>query len=276
MTEPSMPPAGNAIGLHAILSRPYRHLARGGSVQVYGSADRIFVVKALASIDDIIAWHASDGHALTDLPWAMALGKTAAMALGKTATGKLTEPRIAELIRLATRTSFQLANQQLRQQSGLVHLHIPPADTGLPKIDCGDRTIDPASEVFVVQHMADRVDRIMNRHMAAGNTEAARQVIDDIIALVRQIWAMGIAEQTLNFHNNYGYANGRLILLDIGDLRASRDMVMDHAQQEKILHKKSAAWLQRRHPELGDYLAKRTRQCLSAKAVAILWQKAAG
>ena len=266
MTERSPPSTGSSIDLRAILSQPFRHLARGGSVQVYGSADGAFVFKALASIDDIIAWHASDGHALTDLPWAMALSEQ---------TANPTAPEIAEQIRAATCTSFHLANQRLRRDSGLIHLHIPLGDTDLPKIECGERIVDPASEVFVVQHMAERVDRAITRHMAAGNTAAALQIIDDVIALIRRLWAMGIAEQTLNFHNNYGYADGRLILLDIGDLRESRAMVMDHAQQQKILHKKSAAWLQRDHPELGDYLAGQVRRHLSSEALPQLWQNAA-
>ncbi len=248
--------------LPTILAQPYRHLARGGSVQVYGSADGRYVLKTLASIEDIIAWHASDGHALTDLPWARALGNS--------------DAQIAEQIRAVTLASFRLAEQSLRHESGLIALHFPTSGGTLPGIDCTGTIIDPNRETLVVQRRAERVDTALNRHLAAGDQPAARQVIDHVVALVRHLWSMGIAEQTLNFHNNYGYAQGRLILLDIGDLVRSRDLILAHARQEKILHKKSAAWLQRRHPDLADYLARQTRQHLSAEAIAVLWQKAAG
>ncbi len=248
--------------LPTIFAQSYRHLARGGSVQVYGSADGRYVLKTLASAEDIIAWHASDGHALTDLPWARALGDS--------------DAQIAEQIRAATLASFRLAEQCLRRESGLIALHFPVPGEILPNIDCGGAIIDPNREPLVLQHRAERVDAALDRHLAAGDQAAARQVIDHVVALVRHLWAMGIAEQTLNFHNNYGYAQGRLILLDIGDLVRSRNLVLTHARQEKILHKKSAAWLQRRDPDLADYLARQTRQHLSAEAMTILWQKAAG
>lgn len=244
--------------LHNILDQPYRHLARGGSVQVYASADGRYVLKTLATARDIIAWHASDGYALTDLPWARTLGAN--------------DAEIAGEIRAATLASFRLAEQCLRHESGLVALHFPTPDSDLPPIDCGDLIIDPGREPLVVQHRAERVDAAIARHAATHDQAAARQVIDDVVALVRHLWAMGIAEQALNFHNNYGYAQGRLILLDIGDLRRSRDMVMEHARSEKILHKKSAAWLQHRYPDLARYLAQRVRHDLSAEAIAILWQ----
>ncbi len=250
------------ISLPTILAQPYRHLARGGSVQVYASADGRYVLKTLASAADIIAWHASDGHALTDLSWARSLGGS--------------DAEIAAQIRAATLASFRLAERYLRHESGLVALHFPNPHKHLPIIDSGGAAaIDPNREPLVVQHRAERVDAALMRHQAAGDGPAARRVIDDVVTLVRQLWALGIAEQTLNFHNNYGYAKGRLILLDIGDLRLSRDIIMAHASQQKILHKKSAIWLRRHDPDLADYLARRVGQDLSAEAVAILWQNAA-
>ncbi len=253
--------------LRAMLSQPYRRLARGGSVHVYGSADGRYVLKALAAAADIIAWHASDGHALADLPWAQALGGTAAPGD--------TDTEIANRIRAATLASFRLANRHLRRESGLIHLHFPAANNSLPRIDCGDRVIDPGREPLVLQHRAERVDAALTRLGATGDNAACRQVIDDIVALVRHLWTLGIAEQTLNFHNNYGYIDDRLILLDIGDLCRSRELVMAHARQDKILHKKSAAWLRHRDPDLANYLAQQAQRCLSPEAVTILWQNAA-
>lgn len=243
----------------AALDQPYRTLARGGNVHAYVSDDSAYVLKTLATPDDIIEWFASDGLRLSDVPWARAL------VAGETPS----EAAIAAAITARSLASYQLAAARLPRQTALIHLQLPGETGQFPTVQVAGQPFDAAARPFILQHRADLVKRCLS-----GDPISPHAVVDAVIAFIAELWSGGIAEDTLNFHNNMGFVGGRLVQIDIGELRQSRAAIRDHAASAKILHKKSFAWLRHQHPTLADYMRDQVTQHLSLDRVEARWRQA--
>ncbi|MFQ5972049.1 MAG: hypothetical protein ACE5Q3_06915 [Alphaproteobacteria bacterium] len=252
-------PREDRPSLGGILAEPFQYLSRGGKLRVYASADGRYVLKVPTTPAEIVAWHESDGVRLTELAWARGLGSD--------------DLAIARRILDGGIESYRLAASRLWREAGLVHVHLPPYEDLEARVVVSDETapVDLSRSPFIVQHRAELLGRRIERLHATGDLEGCRACLDDLVRLIERIWAKGIAEHTLNFHNNTGYAARCLILLDVGELEESRGRVLAHARDEKILHKKSQAWLARRFPGLADDLASRIRLRLNPDAVERLW-----
>lgn len=242
-----------------ILDQPFAPLARGCNVRVYASADGNYVLKTWTTPADIIEWFASDGLAVTDLPWAPALAPPGADV-----------PTIIDTIQARAVASYRLAAEHLAAETGLVHLQCPddpPKTTPFPAVSIDNQTFDATAEPFILQHRAALV-----RHRLSGATQdQGRAIIDAVVGLIRHFWTQGIADDTLNFHNNMGFLGNRLVQVDIGEFSHSRDTIRDHAATNKILNKKSFAWLTREHPDLADYMRDQVTRHLSPTQVEALW-----
>lgn len=267
--HPAMPPViplANSIDIAAALDQPYRTLARGGNVHAYVSDDGAYVLKTLATPDDIIEWFASDGLHLTDVPWARALVATDDVAAGATPS----EAAIAAAIIARSLVSYQLAATRLPHQTALLHLQLPGETGRFPTVSTAGTNFDAATRPFILQYRADLVKRCLS-----GRPISPHAVIDAVVAFIADLWAGGIAEDTLNFHNNMGFVGGRLVQVDIGELQESRAAIRDHAASAKILHKKSFAWLQREHPPLADYMRDQVTQHLALDQIEARWARPA-
>lgn len=238
----------------AILDQSFTPLARGGNVRVYASADGRHVLKTWASEADVIEWFADDGDKVTDLPWARALAPPGA-----------DEKTIIAAMQARALASYRLAAADLAAETGLVHLQAPGETGPFPTISLPTGAFAAATQPFILQHRAELV-----RHRLRATPGPA--VIDAVIALVRHFWSKGIADDTLNFHNNMGFLADRLIQVDIGEFSRSKDTIRDHAATQKILAKKSFAWLSREHPDLAAYMRDQVTRHLSPTQVEALWR----
>ena len=256
--EATLPPAV----LGDVLAQPFAYLSRGGKVRAYAAADGAVVLKTLNAPAGIIDWYAEDGLRLHEVAWARGLGES--------------DNAIARRIYADGLASYGLAAAALAEETGLLHLEATPAGgsgpvVGVTEEDGTAGRLDLAQTPFIVQRRARLVADVLKARLAAGDAAGCRRVLDDVIALIEAIWRTGITDDTFNFHNNCGYAGGRLIQIDIGELIAGRAAVLERARSEKVLRKKSFAWLARRDQGLADYFAVQVRARLNPAAVEALW-----
>ena len=246
----------------SILDQPFVYLARGCKLHAFRAADGRHVLKTPTTADEIIAWYASDGLHLADLAWARPRGAT--------------DRDRAAAIRQSGLASAALAWDHLRDETALHHVELAPGGwSGSPRIELGNDLppLDPAREPFIIQRYADLVGPRLKHAATAGDTPACRRVLDDVVDLTRQLWAAGIAEDTMNFANNCGYVDGVLVQIDVGEFTASRDLVLRHAAEQRILQRKSFRRLRRNYPDLADYFAARVGERLSPAAVREMWRQ---
>ncbi len=250
------------MNIDRILAQPFHHIARGCRFHAFRSADGRYVLKTLTTPDEIIEWFASDGLRLADLPWAAALGETDAAR--------------CRAIEADSLRSLTLAWRWLRAETAMIYLETEPLGEARPPIDRGP-TFPPFAigrEPFMLQHHAELIGPLLHAKSAAGDMAAARQILDDLLGLMLKLSASGIASETLNFLNNCGYADGRMVQIDAGEFVASRDLVLEQARTRRILDRKSYRRLRLENPELADYFAARVEASLTPAAIEALWARA--
>lgn len=246
--------------VRCLLEQPFRFLSRGAKVHAYRSADGGTVLKTLNAPADVAQWFAEDGRPLDGPPWD--LGDDALAA--------------AEHLLARTLDSYRLAAAELWQETGLVWLQLEPAGSG-PLVRLGEGpALDAGRAPFILQHYAELVRHRIDDHEQTADHDGSRAVLDDVIGLIAAIWRKGITEDSFNFHNNYGYVQGRLIQVDVGEFHKSMDMVREQLRDPKILRRKSQAWLRRKYPRLADYFEEQVRHRLTAASLKIGSREATG
>lgn len=261
MTDTDPPVVGLSQAARArILAQPFSYLMRGGKVRAFASADGTIVLKTLNTLAAIIGWYAEDGVKLTEVAWARGLGAT--------------EAAIAARIYADGLASYQLAAAMSADETGLLALYPTGAAGAVVRVTDEDgtaATLDLATTPFILQRRATLVRAVIDARLAVSDLAGCRRVLDDVIGLILALWRQGITDDTFNFHNNCGYADGRLIQIDIGELIADRAAVLARARAQKVLHKKSFAWLTARDRGLADDFAARVRARLTVTAIEALW-----
>ncbi len=240
----------------AVLSQPFRYLARGAKVRAYVAADDRYVLKILNSAEDFVDWFVDEDDDLARLK----------------AASSRDDPIAAARVMLArAQSSYRLAAAELTEETGLLYLHLG-ATTDFADLEVtinGEKRLDADSDSYIVQHHAELVRARIKACEHAGDRDGSLRILDDVVALIGHIWRKGITEDSFNFHNNYGYVGDRLIQFDIGEFDKSADRVRDEIRALKVLRQKSQAYLRRKYPELADAFEARARTRLTADALGI-------
>ncbi len=233
-----------------ILEQPFHFLNRGAKVHAYRSADGRTVLKTLNAPADVARWFADDGRPLDGPAWD--LGDDALAA--------------AEAMLERTLDSYRMSAAEMWQDTGLVWQQLEPAGSGPMAPLGGGASLDTGNAPFILQHYADLVRHRIDASECNGDQGSSRTVLDDVIGLIASIWRKGITEDSFNFHNNYGYAQGRMIQVDVGEFHKSAEMVREQLRSPKVLRRKSQAWLRRKYPALADYFEAQVRLRLNEQA----------
>ncbi len=251
------------VDIDQILAQPFHHIARGCRLRAFRSADGSYVLKTLTTSDEIVEWCASDRLRHTDLPWAANLGET--------------DAERCRAIQAEGLHSAALAWAQLRAETAMIHLQSQPSGEDRTPVNRGPSFPPFASgrEPFLLQRHADLVGPLLAAQRVAGDATGSRRIVDDLIGLMLTFAARGIASETLNFLNNCGYVDGRMVQIDVGEFVASRDRVLEHARTRRILTRKSFHRLRESDPALADYFTSRIAERLTPAAIEALWAHAA-
>lgn len=142
--------------------------------------------------------------------------------------------------------SCKLAFEQLREESGLIYLHLNPG----VELNCTLTLLDPLkrpitlsadSLSFLIQKKAEPTLFYLDRLIKQGKKEEAKASIDAIIALINKRQAKGIKDLDLAPKKNMGFLDGEPLFLDVGCFSQGESKEnMDHTRQ------KLEAWLQAR------------------------------
>lgn len=151
----------------------------------------------------------------------------------------------------ATLKSYELAYEMLREETGILSLHLQEGG-GLPALHIVDRahrdhSIDLNGTAFILQKKATMIFEKLENASQSG----IKQGILDYIAFIQKRCSLYIADDDRDVGINFGFCDGRLLLLDPGRLfidptlaepdRVSREM--------KIATKRFRKWVEKHHPE---------------------------
>lgn len=129
-----------------------------------------------------------------------------------------------------TFNSCLLAYKLAQKQTGLAYVHLNPKE-GLPILNLVDRLgrkhqIDPAHYRFALQHKAEILD---------GRSE---EVTHSFYQLLNELGEKGLVNTDPKLRRNFGSLNGRVVVIDFGNLIYNPDQAKEQvALFEKKLHK---------------------------------------
>lgn len=226
--------------ISSLLDQKFTFLGSGGSCYVFLSEDQQHVIKFFKFHHlDPLHFH---------LPWTPAKG-------GKTA-------RIF--------SSCHLAHTALKQETGMLYLHLNQTHTFKKKLTLIDKlgiahSLDLDETAFLIQKRATMACDHLTDLMRRGELEKAKSSLDEIWNLLVSILEKRIEDHDMNIQTNCGFLNGKPIKIDVGPFKW--DEQMKRPEKRSAILKRTALrfqpWLEKRYPELSLHFKKITERTLS-------------
>lgn len=233
------------------LHQPYYYLAKGRQCFVFESADGQIVIKFLNySRFSLPRW-----LNMIPLPhfWEMWLLN-------------LEEKR--RLRFAATIESFQIAMQNLREETGLIYLHLQEGGE-LPTLEIRDRAkrlhqIDLNHTAFILQKKATPIYEELDHRYRTGGEAALNEGIKAFVAFLKKRCSLHLADDDRDVKINFGFYQGDIVLLDPGRLFHDPTLVnRERFEREiRIGSKRLRQWLNQNHPESVAFLDQQIEELL--------------
>ncbi|MBI3508978.1 MAG: hypothetical protein HY069_05040 [Chlamydiia bacterium] len=180
------------------LAQPFFYLGRGRQSFVFESQDHKYVLK-LPRLD----------RYRTKL-WMRCLAKNWARA----STAR------KEMRKAFVFNSFQIAAQELREETALLYLHLGKTEH-LPKLLLHDRMgrsffIPLNDQMFVLQRKIPLAFPLLKEHLAQKDARSSQEMVDKFLDLLLIRAKKRIFNRDSNFFANFGYAEGKFYQIDLG------------------------------------------------------------
>lgn len=188
------------------------------------------------------------------------------------AFGKLKQMRDAwierkEDIRHKTFTSCKLSYEELKEETGLIFVHLNPVQQVEKPVQIIDRigialTVDLNDTVFAIQKTAVlSTDRLQNA-IERKDSEQVERLLDDLIAFTVNRSLKGIDDADKSgLPRNFGYIDGHIVQIDIGAFIKQQAPypaeVIEQILQDKFSRLKNQ--LQKKFPNILPFLEERIK-----------------
>src|ERR1700722_307569 len=163
-------------------------------------------------------------------------------------------------------TSYRLAYEELREETGLIYLHLNKGTQLYRSIQIVDKLgithqIDLDNIEFLVQRRAKLLFPHIDQLMEQGNITGAQQTLHAVVEALAGRCKKGIFDEDPRLPNNLGILGQRAMFIDIG--RFVPDPTRIHPSVyandvKTITSKRLRPWLEQSHPELVSYLDEET------------------
>lgn len=230
--------------LSAILNQDYFYLARGGQCFAFVSADNQYVIKLFKS------YFSPAQNWLLSLPLPQTFKASQQKRLGRNQKKRDRDFK-----------SYELVFNQLKEESGLIHLHLAPTANDYPKLTIHDKLgiahcISLDKTAFIIQKKGELAFAHLDSLMTNLEIEKAKRAIDSLMDLVIIRSQKKIFDEDAKVHRNFGFLADRAIFIDVGRFRnepALADPTFFKADLLKTMGRLQD-WLKLNYPELAEYL----------------------
>ncbi len=228
-----------------LLSQPFFYLSRGGQSYVFISQDKKVVLKFFKK-----------NHALPD---------TLVSWIDRIVPEKLRRYRLQLLQTRHERfrsifSSCRLAYEKLREDTGMLYLHLNPTKDKYKPLTIVDRMgirhqIDLDKTSFVLQKRARLMLRTIKRQMSCKDLEGAKQSIRSMMLHLVRRSKQGIRDTDNALKRNYGDIGDKPVCIDVGSFILDPSLSEPKACQKELFRKtrRLRKWLRYHYPELFPY-----------------------
>ncbi len=181
------------------LNQPFRYLGKGAQTFVFASEDGKYVIKFFRYD------HMGDETFIRYLPF------------------ERFQLRVAKLKQKLEQdfTSYKIAYDNLKEETGLVYIHLNKTPSLLQKIHLVDKLgishfLDLDDLEFVVQKRASLLVPTLQEMIRNGQDEAAKSVITQLISYLKTRCDKEIFDKDPDLFTNFGVIEGKVIQIDVG------------------------------------------------------------
>lgn len=233
--------------LKSWLEQPFTYIGSGGQCYAFASQDGRLVIKFFK-------------HHLRRVPWITDhLPLPSRYALLRE---RQREKRNRKLLR--DFNSYLLAFHYLKEESGLVYIHLNKSEQLKQKVILIDRlgirhSIDLDQHEFVVQKRGELALPHLHKLLKSSEASEAKEAIDSILSLLVSRCQKGIYDEDPRIHCNLGFLSSKAFLIDVGRLRLddSRKDPSVYKQDIRLITERLKQVLEKESPSLANYLEER-------------------
>lgn len=228
----SLTKAENEEPLDAILQQTYTYLGRGHQCYAFGSEDGKLVIK-LPRYDRY------------RLSFFQRTCPFSFLTSNREIIRKDIERRRDFLIR-----SFELAFEELREETALLHLHLHRTEHLTQPLVIKDRLgrtyrLDPNRTAFLVQEKKPVMMAFFQEQLKKGDRKGAEEILDAFLHVITVRSEKGIYNKDPSFMRNFGWEEGKGVQIDVGSFYRKPNVSSKEAReksfQETTTHVKN--WL---------------------------------
>ncbi len=175
---------------------------------------------------------------------------------------------------LKTFSSYQIAENELHSEAGLVFTHLNPSNNLPERLTIVDplhieHTINPNEFGFIIQKRANMVYPTLLSYIEAGHIEKAKDAIASLIHLFIAKYEKGIADNDPLIRTNYGFIDRTPVQIDVGPF-SKAPLIADpsHYSLEVLKATNSLKhWLEDHCPDLCPFLEETLKEQLLPKTL---------
>jgi hypothetical protein len=225
--------------VHEILHQPYSYLGKGGQCYVFLSADGRYVLKFAKC------------QRYRPEPWLEALSWFPPVGAYRDRLARHKEKRLDAVYR-----SWKLAFDHLREETGLVYVHLDPRGAVLGEtivIDEAGTSHSVAMDQmqFLVQRRVEMLGPTLKRLVAQGEMEQARRLTAKLATLISKDREGALCDLDTNVVRNTGLHQEQLVCTDVGMVGYLDSHLLAKKRQDKV--RRSTHFLRRLSGELAGY-----------------------
>jgi hypothetical protein len=234
------------LELKAALGQPYHFLSKGAQCFVFLSEDGLYVIKFFK------LHHLQPAYILRNIHLPLFLQPCRLR--------KFLEKR-ADLDK--TFTSYKIAFQELKKETGLLFLHLNKSDTLRTTLTISDNLgishqLNLDEIEFFVQKRASLFYPHLQKTINEKSPDVAKKMLSQLVARFVERNQKGIFDKDPDLNTNFGFLDDELIQIDIGRFS------MDPQRKDPEIYKTEIqrvtngfnCWLRVHHPLLSDHLEK--------------------
>jgi hypothetical protein len=157
--------------------------------------------------------------------------------------------------------SYKIAYEQLKDETGLLYIHLNKTDILHQKITLFDKirvkhTIDMDSMEFLLQKKADLFYPAVEEMLSVGKNSEIKQCVKDLIHLLAYRSSLGIYDKDPDINTNFGICEGKTLQIDVGRYRPDPTRKDPSLYIDDIVRVTDnlRQWLEAQDPELSDFL----------------------
>ena len=126
---------------------------------------------------------------------------------------------------------YEMAYQDLRDETGLVYVHLDPSTCLSKNVDVVDKEgnlhrIALDAYPFVLQKKVELTMHHLGRLLKNGDVEGAQKSVEQIYDLFLTRTQKGYTDRLQTLYKNYGFIDGRAVQLDIGRIRKDPELAV--------------------------------------------------